>query len=74
MEKKKLPPISEDCLTLNVFTPVWEPNDEEGFPVLVFIHGGAFLGDSCAKYGDVSVCEHIVCHPLNQKHDYPFLV
>lgn len=33
---------SEDCLRLNVFTPV----DARKAPVIVYIHGGAFLGGS----------------------------
>jgi para-nitrobenzyl esterase len=34
-----MPPMSEDCLTLNVFTPA---ADEALRPVMVWIHGGAF--------------------------------
>ncbi|GMT19752.1 hypothetical protein PFISCL1PPCAC_11049, partial [Pristionchus fissidentatus] len=50
---------SEDCLTLNVFTPCWKA-PKEGFPVMVFVHGGAFeLGDAIS-YGDVNICENIV--------------
>ncbi|MEE4193964.1 MAG: carboxylesterase family protein [Anaerolineae bacterium] len=45
-----MPPIlleeSEDCLNLNIFTP-----DADGpkKPVMVFIHGGGFLIDSCSR-------------------------
>jgi para-nitrobenzyl esterase len=40
-----LPP-GEDCLTLNVWTPTLEP---AGLPVIVWIHGGAFVfGTSAA--------------------------
>ena len=37
------PPISEDCLTLNVWKPA---GSAKGLPVLVFIHGGAYQGGS----------------------------
>lgn len=35
------PPLSEDCLTLNVWKPA---GMKRGLPVLVYIHGGAFSG------------------------------
>uniref|UniRef100_A0A914BZG4 Carboxylesterase type B domain-containing protein n=1 Tax=Acrobeloides nanus TaxID=290746 RepID=A0A914BZG4_9BILA len=57
--KYKLGPCSEDCLYLNVFTPVWEP-PEGGFPVMVFIHGGGYCIDSAVKYGDIGICQHLV--------------
>ncbi|PAV86169.1 hypothetical protein WR25_01109 [Diploscapter pachys] len=52
-------PVSEDSLYLNVFTPCWKPESEKGFPVLVYIHGGAFLIDSSIKYGDICICRNI---------------
>jgi carboxylesterase type B len=51
-------PCSEDCLYLNVFSPGW--TEHKSFPVLVFIHGGAFVSDSAIKYGDIGICEHLV--------------
>ncbi|KAF8354911.1 hypothetical protein PRIPAC_96534 [Pristionchus pacificus] len=50
--------MSEDCLYLNVFTPCWEA-PEEGFPVMVFIHGGAFVFGEASSYGDIGICENI---------------
>jgi carboxylesterase type B len=38
--------ISEDCLYLNVWTPIKGNADRQNLPVMVFIHGGAFVGDS----------------------------
>jgi para-nitrobenzyl esterase len=37
---------SEDCLTLNVWTPELHPTSKA--PVMVFIYGGAFIGGSSA--------------------------
>ncbi len=39
-------PMSEDCLTLNVVAP--ENADTEALPVMVFIHGGAYILGSSA--------------------------
>ena len=45
-------PISEDCLTLNVWTPGC---DDARRPVLVWIHGGAFTtGTGSAPWYDGS--------------------
>ena len=43
-------PISEDCLTLNVWTPAKSP--DEKLPVIVWIYGGGFTsgGSACAIY------------------------
>lgn len=57
-----VPPFDEDCLTLNVWTP---GTDDARRPVLVWIHGGAFIsgsgampnysGETFARNGDLVV-------------------
>ncbi|MCV7192898.1 carboxylesterase/lipase family protein [Mycolicibacterium brumae] len=42
----KYQPMGEDCLTLNVVAP--ERIDDEPLPVMVFVHGGAYLLGSSA--------------------------
>jgi para-nitrobenzyl esterase len=64
-------PISEDCLSLNVFTP--QVSDTAKRPVMVWLHGGAFAngagtargfdGTCLARDGDVVVVT--VNHRLN---------
>ncbi|WP_434310655.1 carboxylesterase/lipase family protein [Hominifimenecus sp. rT4P-3] len=44
-------PMSEDCLTLNIWTPAERP--EEKLPVAFYVHGGGFTGGmSCNKSYD----------------------
>ncbi|GMT33076.1 hypothetical protein PFISCL1PPCAC_24373, partial [Pristionchus fissidentatus] len=62
-EKLSLGPKSEDCLHLNVFAPAWK-KPEEGFPVLVFVHGGGFLIDSAVKYGDEGIAKYLCRHDI----------
>jgi para-nitrobenzyl esterase len=40
-------PTSEDCLTLNVWTP---PRSKDARPVMVWIHGGSFINGSADVY------------------------
>ena len=37
-----LRPMGEDCLSLNIWAPVTEKSGPDLFPVMVWIHGGAF--------------------------------
>lgn len=54
-------PSSEDCLYLNVFSPAWLVlDDKKLFPVMVFVHGGAFIIDCSSKYGDIGISTHLV--------------
>lgn len=46
-----MPPMDEDCLVLNVWTPA---TDQKHRPVMVFIHGGAFMEGGINKEYDGS--------------------
>jgi para-nitrobenzyl esterase len=62
VQTKKLEPESEDCLSLNIWTPA---TDSGKRPVMFWIHGGAFKtgsakmddhnGSALAQYGDVVI-------------------
>ncbi len=41
-------PMSEDCLTLNVVSPVDAAQEQPPLPVMVFIHGGGYMLGSSA--------------------------
>jgi para-nitrobenzyl esterase len=43
-----MPPQEEDCLQVQVYFPL-KPPPREGFPVMVFLHGGSFLSGSGAE-------------------------
>jgi para-nitrobenzyl esterase len=52
LERYGIPESSdnEDCLTLNVTTPMTARQDGQKWPVIVWIHGGGFVGGSSALY------------------------
>lgn len=60
--------VDEDCLTLNVWTPA-EP--EEALPVLVWIHGGAFVvgGTAAPTYNGARLAaeQHVVVVTVNYR-------
>lgn len=42
---------NEDCLVLNVYKPVTAPPEGESYPVMLWIHGGAFIYGSGTESG-----------------------
>ncbi|XP_018428899.1 PREDICTED: fatty acyl-CoA hydrolase precursor, medium chain-like [Nanorana parkeri] len=55
------PPVSEDCLYLNVFTPSDRGNNAK-LPVMVFIHGGGLVMEAASLYDGsaLSAIENVV--------------
>lgn len=47
---KNSPIMEEDCLYLNVFTPTVQSNVAQLFPVIIYIHGGAFQRGSANEF------------------------
>ncbi|KAI6172490.1 Carboxylic ester hydrolase [Aphelenchoides besseyi] len=52
---------SEDCLFLNVFTPKtkFKGKFNDSFPVIFYIHGGAFQTDNSGLLGDENICRYL---------------
>ncbi|KAG2111829.1 Alpha/Beta hydrolase protein [Suillus clintonianus] len=50
--RKRAVSMSEDCLFLNIYTPGSEvvATSSGGLPVVVFIHGGGYIGGSASVY------------------------
>jgi para-nitrobenzyl esterase len=61
-------PADEDCLTINVFTPR-DAKKSDRLPVMVFIHGGAFVGGASFQYDLQSLSEagHVVLVSMNYR-------
>ncbi|XP_073687510.1 uncharacterized protein ces2b isoform X4 [Garra rufa] len=45
----EVPEVSEDCLYLNIYTPV-KPGEDSKLPVMVWIHGGGLVLGSASVY------------------------
>lgn len=61
---------SEDCLYLNVYTPLVEKKSPRKFPVMVSIHGGAFImgsGDDFMFGPDYLLRKDIIVVTLNYR-------
>lgn len=48
--------LSEDCLSLNVFTPALD-DGEKDIPVMVWIHGGAFIAGGSNQYDAINLAK-----------------
>ncbi|KAM8947586.1 fatty acyl-CoA hydrolase precursor, medium chain-like [Pelodytes ibericus] len=62
------PPISEDCLYLNIFTP-GDRTKNSKLPVMVFIHGGGLTVGSATMYdgSSLSAYENVVVVPIQYR-------
>ncbi|XP_044270259.1 venom carboxylesterase-6-like [Tribolium madens] len=59
---------SEDCLYLNVFTPQLPDDNNDLRPVMVYIHGGGFVGGSGRHtYGDRIIDQNLVFVAVNYR-------
>uniref|UniRef100_A0A7E4VQZ9 Carboxylic ester hydrolase n=1 Tax=Panagrellus redivivus TaxID=6233 RepID=A0A7E4VQZ9_PANRE len=53
-------PGEEDCLYLNIFKPKEPSNDANGYPVLIWIHGGAYVFGGTEFYGYENITNNFV--------------
>ncbi|KAK0427445.1 hypothetical protein QR680_010228 [Steinernema hermaphroditum] len=52
--------ISEDCLYMNIHAPAKRSPNPEGYPVLLFIHGGGFVSGSANYFNYQNISENFV--------------
>src|ERR1700733_9002653 len=63
-------PISEDCLTLNIFAPA-KATAASNLPVMVWIHGGAFTSGSGRDFDGSALVQHgVVVVTINYRLGY----
>ncbi len=67
-----LPSLTEDCLYLNVYTPAdhkgWYREDHDGYPVMVWIHGGALVVGESDDYDPTKLVDQdVVVVTLNYR-------
>ncbi|MBN2526499.1 MAG: carboxylesterase family protein [Deltaproteobacteria bacterium] len=60
------PPNGEDCLLLNVFKPT-DARTGDKLPVMVFIHGGAFIGGSGSDMQQLSEVGDVIGVSMNYR-------
>uniref|UniRef100_A0A914P7L8 Carboxylic ester hydrolase n=1 Tax=Panagrolaimus davidi TaxID=227884 RepID=A0A914P7L8_9BILA len=52
--------VSEDCLTLNIMQPSAPSKNPDGYPVMVFIHGGGFITGASWNFPYQPIVEKLV--------------
>ncbi|KAI6177705.1 COesterase domain-containing protein [Aphelenchoides bicaudatus] len=59
-----VPQNEENCLHVNIFVPELDESEKtgEGIPVMTFLHGGGFVMQSSANYGDKQICRNLCKH------------
>ncbi|CAD5225689.1 unnamed protein product [Bursaphelenchus okinawaensis] len=57
-------PYNEDCLKMNIMVPTEPSSDPAGYPVLLYIHGGAFGWGLAETYGYKNLTQNFVSKGL----------